>query len=182
LFCPNEAPGLGFQIFNFLIFSAISSIPFLFISSILSLFLSFDSLFSSYYVSHQTYHLLIFFSFYLIFFLLLLIEIEDVWGEEFEELYTQYEEEGRARFKIVFFPVFWKEREISYFILPKSILKIIYLFHIKKQILCYFRETIPAQKLWFSILESQIETGTPYMLYKVRLMMDDEERRLCCLE
>jgi len=23
--------------------------------------------------------------------------IEDVWGEEFEELYTQYEEEGRAR-------------------------------------------------------------------------------------
>lgn len=28
------------------------------------------------------------------------------------------------------------------------------------------RETIKAQDLWFSILESQIETGTPYMLYK----------------
>jgi ribonucleoside-diphosphate reductase alpha subunit len=28
------------------------------------------------------------------------------------------------------------------------------------------REVIPARKLWFSILESQIETGTPYMLYK----------------
>jgi ribonucleoside-diphosphate reductase alpha subunit len=28
------------------------------------------------------------------------------------------------------------------------------------------RETIPATKLWFSICESQIETGTPYMLYK----------------
>lgn len=27
-------------------------------------------------------------------------------------------------------------------------------------------KTIPAQELWFAILESQIETGTPYMLYK----------------
>lgn len=28
------------------------------------------------------------------------------------------------------------------------------------------RRTLPAQELWFAILESQIETGTPYMLYK----------------
>ncbi|KAJ6588887.1 ribonucleotide reductase alpha subunit [Mycena capillaripes] len=28
------------------------------------------------------------------------------------------------------------------------------------------RKTIPAQKLWYAILEAQIETGTPYMLYK----------------
>ncbi|MEP7264660.1 MAG: ribonucleoside-diphosphate reductase subunit alpha [Bacteroidota bacterium] len=28
------------------------------------------------------------------------------------------------------------------------------------------RKTIPARELWTSILESQIETGTPYMLYK----------------
>ncbi|WP_375584327.1 ribonucleoside-diphosphate reductase subunit alpha [Cyclobacterium xiamenense] len=28
------------------------------------------------------------------------------------------------------------------------------------------RETIKAQELWFEILESQIETGTPYILYK----------------
>ena len=28
------------------------------------------------------------------------------------------------------------------------------------------RSSFPAQKLWFSILQSQIETGTPYMLYK----------------
>ena len=28
------------------------------------------------------------------------------------------------------------------------------------------RKTIKAQKLWFSILEAQTETGTPYMLYK----------------
>merc|ERR1712042_401145 len=26
--------------------------------------------------------------------------------------------------------------------------------------------TIMAQKLWYAIVESQIETGTPYMLYK----------------
>ncbi|EON77033.1 Ribonucleotide reductase of class Ia (aerobic), alpha subunit [Lunatimonas lonarensis] len=28
------------------------------------------------------------------------------------------------------------------------------------------RETIKAQELWFEVLESQIETGTPYLLYK----------------
>ncbi|KAF9351158.1 Ribonucleoside-diphosphate reductase large subunit [Mortierella sp. NVP85] len=50
--------------------------------------------------------------------------LQDVWGEKFEELYTSYEREGRAR------------------------------------------KTIKAQKLWFAILESQTETGTPYMLYK----------------
>lgn len=29
-----------------------------------------------------------------------------------------------------------------------------------------FRKQVDAQKLWFKIIESQIETGTPYMLYK----------------
>lgn len=28
------------------------------------------------------------------------------------------------------------------------------------------RKKVPAQKLWFAVLESQTETGTPYMLYK----------------
>jgi len=50
--------------------------------------------------------------------------LSEVYGEEFEKLYTGYENEGK------------------------------------------FRKQIPAQKLWYAILESQIETGTPYMLYK----------------
>lgn len=50
--------------------------------------------------------------------------LADCYGEEFEQLYTRYEEEGRAR------------------------------------------KTIQAQELWFAILDSQIETGNPYMLYK----------------
>lgn len=50
--------------------------------------------------------------------------LSDCWGEKFEELYTKYEAEGKAR------------------------------------------KTIKAQDLWFKILESQIETGTPYLLYK----------------
>lgn len=50
--------------------------------------------------------------------------LSDCYGDEFEQLYTKYEKEGRGR------------------------------------------ESIPAQELWFKILESQIETGTPYMLYK----------------
>ena len=28
------------------------------------------------------------------------------------------------------------------------------------------RKTIKAQKLWYAILEAQVETGTPFMLYK----------------
>jgi len=28
------------------------------------------------------------------------------------------------------------------------------------------RKQIPAQQLWFAVLDSQVETGTPYMLYK----------------
>ena len=48
----------------------------------------------------------------------------DTYGGEFEALYHQYEEEGRAR------------------------------------------KVVKAQDLWFKILESQIETGTPYILYK----------------
>ena len=48
----------------------------------------------------------------------------DVYGEEFEQLYTKYESEGKAI------------------------------------------KTVPASKVWMSILKSQTETGTPYMLYK----------------
>ncbi|SFC53429.1 ribonucleoside-diphosphate reductase alpha chain [Flexibacter flexilis DSM 6793] len=50
--------------------------------------------------------------------------LSETYGDEFEELYTRYEAEGRAR------------------------------------------RTVKAQELWFEILESQTETGTPYMLYK----------------
>lgn len=46
------------------------------------------------------------------------------WGEEFEQLYQEYERTGRGR------------------------------------------KTIKARWLWGQIIESQIETGTPYMLYK----------------
>ncbi|MEG1238599.1 MAG: ribonucleoside-diphosphate reductase subunit alpha [Flavobacterium sp.] len=48
----------------------------------------------------------------------------DVYGEEFEAMYTDYEFRGKGR------------------------------------------KTIRARELWEKILESQIETGTPYMLYK----------------
>merc|ERR1712217_460342 len=48
----------------------------------------------------------------------------DVWGEEFEKMYTKLEEAGKGR------------------------------------------KTVSAQQLWFRILEAQMETGTPYMLYK----------------
>jgi len=50
--------------------------------------------------------------------------LSDVWGNDFEELYTKYEKEGRGR------------------------------------------RAVSAQKLWFKILDSQMETGTPYLLYK----------------
>lgn len=52
------------------------------------------------------------------------VGLSDVYGEEFNALYTKYEEEG------------------------------------------LYKKQIKAQELWIKILESQIETGTPYMLYK----------------
>jgi ribonucleoside-diphosphate reductase alpha chain len=50
--------------------------------------------------------------------------LADTYGEAFEKLYTQYEEDGKGK------------------------------------------KTVRAQDLWNRIVESQIETGTPYMLYK----------------
>ena len=50
--------------------------------------------------------------------------LADVYGDEFNALYTKYEAEGRGR------------------------------------------KQVDAQKLWFKVLDSQIETGTPYLLYK----------------
>ncbi|CAF3050747.1 unnamed protein product [Rotaria sp. Silwood2] len=50
--------------------------------------------------------------------------LQNVWGKEFDDLYTRYEEEGLGR------------------------------------------RTIKAQELWFAIVNAQIETGTPFMLYK----------------
>ena len=40
------------------------------------------------------------------------------------------------------------------------------------------RKTIDARKLWFSILESQIETGTPYMLFKDAVNMKSNQKNL----
>uniref|UniRef100_A0A672K0D8 Ribonucleotide reductase M1 polypeptide n=1 Tax=Sinocyclocheilus grahami TaxID=75366 RepID=A0A672K0D8_SINGR len=50
--------------------------------------------------------------------------LDECWGEEFENLYSKYEKEGRAK------------------------------------------RVVKAQQLWYAIIESQTETGTPYMLYK----------------
>ena len=50
--------------------------------------------------------------------------LADVYGDEFDVLYTKYEKEGRGR------------------------------------------KSVSAQKLWFKVLDSQMETGTPYLLYK----------------
>ncbi len=50
--------------------------------------------------------------------------LADTWGENFNELFSKYEKEGKAK------------------------------------------KTVKAQDLWFKILESQIETGMPFMLYK----------------
>jgi ribonucleoside-diphosphate reductase alpha chain len=40
------------------------------------------------------------------------------------------------------------------------------------------RKTLKAQELWFAILESQIETGTPYMLYKDACNLKSNQKNL----
>ena len=44
------------------------------------------------------------------------------------------------------------------------------------------RKTIKAQKLWFAILESQVETGTPYMLYKDACNSKSNQQNLGCIK
>jgi ribonucleotide reductase alpha subunit len=41
-----------------------------------------------------------------------------------------------------------------------------------------FRKQVKAQEVWFKILESQIETGTPYMLYKDHVNMKSNQKNL----
>ena len=62
--------------------------------------------------------------------------LSECYGEEFEKLYTSYEQEGKVR------------------------------------------KTIKAQDLWFAILESQVETGTPYMLYKDAANLKSNQKNL----
>lgn len=40
------------------------------------------------------------------------------------------------------------------------------------------RKVVKAQKLWYAVLESQIETGTPYMLYKDACNMKSNQKNL----
>ena len=40
------------------------------------------------------------------------------------------------------------------------------------------RKTIKAQTLWFAILDSQVETGTPYMLYKDSANLKSNQQNL----
>lgn len=40
------------------------------------------------------------------------------------------------------------------------------------------KETIKARKLWFDILDSQIETGTPYMLFKDRINQRSNQKNI----
>ena len=40
----------------------------------------------------------------------------------------------------------------------------VHIFRYEKQ--GKFKKQIKAQALWYAVIESQIETGTPYMLYK----------------
>ena len=62
--------------------------------------------------------------------------LSDVYGDEFEALYTKYEAEGKGR------------------------------------------KSIKAQDIWFKILESQIETGTPYMVYKDAANLKSNQKNL----
>lgn len=40
------------------------------------------------------------------------------------------------------------------------------------------RRTVRAQELWFAIVDAQIETGTPYMLYKDACNLKSNQQNL----
>jgi len=62
--------------------------------------------------------------------------LSDVYGDEFEELYTRYEREGKAR------------------------------------------RTVPIQDIWVRIIKSQVETGTPYILYKDQCNIKSNQKNI----
>jgi len=64
-------------------------------------------------------------------------QLSDVYGENFKQLYEQYESNEK-----------------------------------------YIRKQIDARELWFKILDSQMETGTPYLLYKDAANMKSNQKNL----
>lgn len=68
--------------------------------------------------------------------------LADCWGEEFVKLYEKYEPYGVRK------------------------IKLLTCFFIRYESEGRFKRQVKAQKLWYAIIESQVETGTPYMLYK----------------
>lgn len=57
----------------------------------------------------------------------------------------------------------WSLTDSCYLISPAGFLQKLYESYERQGLA---RKVIKAQKLWYAILESQTETGTPYMLYK----------------
>lgn len=78
--------------------------------------------------------------------------LAECWGNEFENLYTKYEREVELFQKIQVLNV-----DITY----------VYCWLHLMQFQGKARKVVAAQNLWFEILKSQIETGTPFMVFKV---------------
>lgn len=92
--------------------------------------------------------------------------LQDVYGAEFEALYTKYEQAGRARKTV--------KAQVRTAVADKSTLSGVCIVH------CIVGSNGigVAQELWFHILESQTETGTPYMLYKDACNMKSNQKNL----
>ena len=91
--------------------------------------------------------------------------LQDVYGAEFEALYTKYEQAGRAR-KTVKAQVRTAQIRLRWCV------------HIALNCIVGSNGIGVAQELWFHILESQTETGTPYMLYKDACNMKSNQKNL----
>ena len=78
--------------------------------------------------------------------------LADVWGEEFEALYTKYEKAVGEKYYLRLTNDACLIRGSEVFLLSTQ---------------GKAKTVVQAQNLWFEILKSQIETGTPYMLFKV---------------
>lgn len=88
--------------------------------------------------------------------------LADVWGKDFEELYTRCVPPQHVQGIRI-----WRE-----FVKSAIVCVLRQSASAERARACrYEREgrgikTLPAQKVWFAILEAQVETGNPYMLFK----------------
>ena len=136
----------------------------------------------------------------------------DSWGEDFERRYEAYEAEGKARLYSLYLPCIspmsphggqgapgsLTAPPCGACLVPPAPPRAAHpaapchhaahpaararCAHAAAPRVAQARKAVKAQELWFAILDAQIETGTPYMLYKDACNRKSNQQNLGCIK